>query len=50
MVFDEVDSGIGGAIAEIVGRELRALADAGPGAVRHPPAAGRLPGRTITCA
>jgi DNA repair protein RecN (Recombination protein N) len=27
MVFDEVDSGIGGAIAEIVGRELRTLAD-----------------------
>jgi len=26
MVFDEVDSGIGGAIAEIVGRELRTLA------------------------
>jgi DNA repair protein RecN (Recombination protein N) len=26
MVFDEVDSGIGGAVAEIVGRELRALA------------------------
>src|SRR6185312_13722808 len=25
MVFDEVDSGIGGAIAEIVGRELRSL-------------------------
>ena len=25
MVFDEVDSGIGGAIAEIVGRQLRAL-------------------------
>jgi DNA repair protein RecN (Recombination protein N) len=25
MVFDEVDAGIGGAIAEIVGRELRAL-------------------------
>ena len=25
MVFDEVDSGIGGAIAEIVGKELRAL-------------------------
>ena len=24
MVFDEVDSGIGGAIAEIVGKELRA--------------------------
>jgi DNA repair protein RecN (Recombination protein N) len=29
MVFDEVDSGIGGAIAEIVGRELRALGDRG---------------------
>ena len=25
MVFDEVDSGIGGAVAEIVGRKLRAL-------------------------
>src|SRR5690606_2887649 len=25
MVFDEVDAGIGGAIAEIVGRQLRAL-------------------------
>ena len=29
MVFDEVDSGIGGAVAEIVGRELRALAARG---------------------
>jgi DNA repair protein RecN (Recombination protein N) len=29
MVFDEVDSGIGGAIAEIVGRQLRALGDSG---------------------
>jgi DNA repair protein RecN (Recombination protein N) len=27
MVFDEVDSGIGGAVAEIVGRELRGLGD-----------------------
>ena len=27
MVFDEVDSGIGGAIAEIVGRQLRALGE-----------------------
>ena len=27
MVFDEVDAGIGGAIAEIVGRELRTLAE-----------------------
>jgi DNA repair protein RecN (Recombination protein N) len=29
MVFDEVDAGIGGAVAEIVGRELRALAERG---------------------
>jgi DNA repair protein RecN (Recombination protein N) len=29
MVFDEVDSGIGGAVAEIVGRELRSLAENG---------------------
>jgi DNA repair protein RecN (Recombination protein N) len=29
MVFDEVDSGIGGAVAEIVGRELRMLAENG---------------------
>jgi DNA repair protein RecN (Recombination protein N) len=29
MVFDEVDSGIGGAIAEIVGRELRSLGSRG---------------------
>jgi DNA repair protein RecN (Recombination protein N) len=29
MVFDEVDSGIGGAVAEIVGRELRALGEQG---------------------
>jgi DNA repair protein RecN (Recombination protein N) len=29
MIFDEVDSGIGGAVAEIVGRELRALGERG---------------------
>jgi DNA repair protein RecN (Recombination protein N) len=29
MVFDEVDAGIGGAVAEIIGRELRALGDRG---------------------
>ncbi|MFM9972290.1 MAG: DNA repair protein RecN [Burkholderiales bacterium] len=28
MIFDEVDAGIGGAVAEIVGRRLRALGDA----------------------
>jgi DNA repair protein RecN (Recombination protein N) len=27
MIFDEVDAGIGGAVAEIVGRELRALGE-----------------------
>ena len=27
MVFDEVDAGIGGAVAEIVGRQLRALGE-----------------------
>ena len=27
MVFDEVDAGIGGAVAEIVGRELRSLGE-----------------------
>jgi DNA repair protein RecN (Recombination protein N) len=27
MVFDEVDSGIGGAVAEMIGRELRSLGD-----------------------
>jgi DNA repair protein RecN (Recombination protein N) len=29
MVFDEVDAGIGGAVAEMVGRELRTLGAAG---------------------
>ena len=29
MVFDEVDAGIGGAVAEIVGRELHALGERG---------------------
>jgi DNA repair protein RecN (Recombination protein N) len=29
MVFDEVDSGIGGAVAEIIGRELRRLGERG---------------------
>jgi DNA repair protein RecN (Recombination protein N) len=31
MVFDEVDSGVGGAVAEIVGRELKALGFSGQG-------------------
>jgi len=29
LVFDEVDAGVGGAVAEMVGRQLRALAQAG---------------------
>jgi DNA repair protein RecN (Recombination protein N) len=29
MIFDEIDAGIGGAVAEIVGRELRALGASG---------------------
>jgi DNA repair protein RecN (Recombination protein N) len=27
LIFDEVDAGIGGAVAEVVGRQLRALGD-----------------------
>ena len=50
MVFDEVDAGIGGAVAEIVGRELRALGARRPGAVRDAPAAGGRPRATSTCA
>ena len=41
LVFDEVDAGIGGAVAETVGRSLQALGKRAPGAVRHAPAAGR---------
>ncbi len=40
MVFDEVDAGIGGAVAEVVGKQLRASGRTRPGAVCHPPAAG----------
>ena len=43
-MFDEVDAGIGGAVAEIVGRQLRALGGDAPGAVRDAPAAGRRAG------
>ena len=44
MVFDEVDSGVGGAVAEIVGRELQGARILRPGDLRHPPAAGGQPG------
>ena len=40
-IFDEVDAGIGGAVAATVGRLLQALGDAPAGAVRDAPAAGR---------
>jgi DNA repair protein RecN (Recombination protein N) len=29
LIFDEVDTGVGGAVAEMVGRQLRTLADSG---------------------
>ena len=41
LIFDEVDAGIGGAVAATVGRLLQALGHAPAGALRHPPAAGR---------
>ena len=41
LVFDEVDAGIGGAVAATVGRMLQTLGRASPGAVRHASAAGR---------
>ncbi len=44
LIFDEVDTGIGGAVAEVVGRRCRnSGARAGP--VRDAPAAGRRAGR-----
>ena len=49
MVFDEVDAGIGGAVAEIVGRELRALGARGQVlCVTHLPQVAALR-RTSTC-
>jgi DNA repair protein RecN (Recombination protein N) len=40
LIFDEVDSGVGGAVAETVGRLMHSLGDS-PGAGRHSPAPGR---------
>ena len=45
LVFDEVDAGIGGRVAEVVGRKLGPWRGA-PGALRHPPAADRVAGRS----
>ena len=41
MIFDEVDRGVGGAVASAIGERLARLARAEPGAGRHPLAAGR---------
>ena len=40
LIFDEVDAGIGGRVATVVGEKLASLGRALPGAVHHPPAAG----------
>ena len=45
LVFDEVDAGIGGRVAEIVGRMLKQLGGNAPGDVHNPPAAGGGVGR-----
>ena len=42
LVFDEIDAGIGGNTARVVGERLRALGDGPPGPLHHPPAPGRL--------
>ena len=36
MIFDEIDRGVGGAVASAVGERLHRLAEARPGARRHP--------------
>ena len=41
LIFDEVDAGIGGAVADVVGARLQRLADRVPGALHHAPAADR---------
>src|SRR5437762_1451072 len=43
MVFDEVDAGIGGAVAEIVGRELRALGEPAAAPAARAPSAPTAP-------
>ena len=48
LVFDEIDAGIGGNTARVVGERLRALGDGPPGPLHHPPAPGRLAGRRPT--
>ncbi len=45
MIFDEVDQGVGGAVADAVGLRLRRPGPPGTGAGRHPQPAGRRPRR-----
>ena len=45
LVFDEVDAGIGGRVADIVGQRLGQAAAAPAGALRHPSGADRGPRR-----
>ncbi|MES1926836.1 DNA repair protein RecN [Salinisphaera sp. T31B1] len=51
LVFDEVDTGIGGGVAEIVGRQLRALGSAGQSlCVTHLPQVAALAGQHLRVA
>ena len=45
LVFDEIDTGVGGAVADAIGQRLARLVRAGPGAVGDACAAGRGPRR-----
>ena len=50
LIFDEVDAGIGGAVADVVGARLQRAGGAVPGALHHPPAADRRLRRARTSA
>ncbi|MCK7499866.1 MAG: hypothetical protein MZW92_62875 [Comamonadaceae bacterium] len=41
LIFDEIDAGVGGAVADSVGRLMKQLGGTTPGAGGHPPGAGR---------
>ena len=48
LVFDEIDTGIGGRAAEAVGKKLKVARTSQPGAVRHPPSRRSPPSPIIT--
>ena len=50
LVFDEVDAGIGGRVADVVGQKLRQAAAGAAGALRHAPGPDRGLRRRTTCA